>query len=390
MFALPEPPLADQAKSLRLVERLREATAPGPISFADYMARVLYAPDLGYYASGQVRFGPEGDFTTAPERSPFFAAGLAYEFRNACRSGLPAVLLEFGAGSGQLMVDLLEELARTGELPERYLIHEISPALRARQQQRIAALPDDLRRRVHWVDDLNELDWTGGIVVANEVLDAMPVERFRWVPGRPETAVRQGVRFEGERLAWADMPDYAPLNEYLEALCQQARWAVDAEQRPVAAEANLNLPDWLTTLFATLSPAGQTPDRRGTWLYLFDYGGNSWDIYRPDRVDGTLRCHYRHLAHDDPFVYPGLQDVTTWVDFQQLARQAERCGFAVDGERSQAEWLLGTDVPSRFSTRMAQLTDRAEATRIAQGFKELVMPTEMGERFRVLRLRTGC
>jgi SAM-dependent MidA family methyltransferase len=112
-------------------------------------------------------------------------------------------------------------------------------------------------------------------------------------------------------------------------------------------------------------------------------------VYRSDREEGTLRCHYRHRAHDDPFVYPGLQDLTTWVDFERLSRLARTVGFAVDGTRTQATWLLGTDVPARFAAKMQAITDRAEAARLSQGFKELVLPTEMGERFQVLRLRLG-
>ena len=157
----------------------------------------------------------------------------------------------------------------------------------------------------------------------------------------------------------------------------------DLAPEPVAAEINLALPGWLAAIRALFGRSDAV-----TVLYLFDYGGHTAEVYRPDRTDGTLRCHYRHRAHDDPFVYPGLQDITTWVDFERLARQAREAGFVVDGERSQAAWLLGTDVPDMFSRRMHEATDRTVSARIAQGFKELVMPTEMGERFRVLRLRT--
>ncbi len=162
------------------------------------------------------------------------------------------------------------------------------------------------------------------------------------------------------------------------------RWPLeDLAPALVAAEINLDLPRWLASLHKRFTRANMS-----TALYFFDYGGHTAEVYRPDRVDGTLRCHYRHRAHDDPFVYPGLQDITTWVDFERFARLALAAGFLVDGERSQAAWLLGTDVPDRFSQRMREATDRAASARIAQGFKELVMPTEMGERFRVLRLRT--
>lgn len=386
MFQLPQPSLDDQAKSLRLIEKLQADMADGPISFAAYMARILYDPELGYYGSGQVRFGPEGDFTTAPERSPFFADGLVYEYRAAQRAGLPPAIMEFGAGSGQLMVDLLRRLEQESLLPDQYLIVEISPALRERQQARLEALPASIRSRVHWIDGPDDPAWQGGVVIANEVLDAMPVERFRWIPGRPDTAIPQGVGFDGDRLAWCDLPPSEELMVALEPVAEACeRWLTeDAPGEPVLAELNLGLSEWLRDLNRGLCSGACT------WVYLFDYGGHAWDLYRPDRTDGTLRCHYRHLAHDDAFVYPGLQDVTTWVDFDRVARLAQESGFGVDGERSQGEWLMGTDVPDRFARRLAELDDRAEAARLSQGLKELVMPTEMGERFRVLRLHCGC
>lgn len=385
MFQLPQPSRDDQAKSLRLIEKLHAEMAGGPISFADYMAHILYDPELGYYGSGQVRFGPEGDFTTAPERSPFFADGLVYEYRAAQQAGLPAAIMEFGAGSGQLMVDLLSRLEQESLLPEQYLIVEISPALRERQQARLQSLSESARSRVHWIDGPDDPVWRGGVVIANEVLDAMPVERFRWIPGRSESAIPQGVCFDGERLAWCDLPPSQALVAALEPVAQACeRWLTDdVPVEPVMAELNLGLPDWLDELNRGLCSDACT------WVYLFDYGGHAWDLYRPDRTDGTLRCHYRHLAHDDAFVYPGLQDVTTWVDFDRVARLAQLAGFGVDGERSQGEWLMGTDVPDRFAARLAEIDDRAEAARLSQGLKELVMPTEMGERFRVLRLHCG-
>lgn len=395
MFQLPSPPTQDQAKSLRLVEKLRADMADGPISFADYMARILYDPELGYYGSGQVRFGPEGDFTTAPERSPFFADGLLYEYRMARRAGLSAAIMEIGAGSGQLMIDLLTRLADGDDLPERYLIVEISPALRRRQQERAQALPERIRQRLSWVDSVADADWCGGIVIANEVLDAMPVERFRWLPGHPESAIPQGVRFAGERLVWSDLSSSSRLIAALEPVAEVCRqWLADGEtsSEPVFAEINMALADWLSGLRRGLAPKGHNGRVAAgcSWVYLFDYGGHAWDIYRPDRTDGTVRCHYRHLAHDDPFVYPGLQDVTTWVDFDRVMRLARDAGFVVDGQRSQGEWLMGTDVPDLFAKQLAEVTDRAEAARLSQGIKELVMPTEMGERFRVVRLHCGA
>ena len=390
-FSLPTPSSADQAKSWALIAYLRALSPSKTLSFADYMQAVLYHPEWGYYGSGQVQFGAGGDFVTAPERSPLFTAGLVYEWQQAQAAGQGRDVLELGAGSGKLALDFLQECQRRHCLPQHYVILEISPALRARQQAYLhAALPESLFVRLVWVHALEDLiansavqtpKFTGGMLIANEVLDAMPVTRFCWRPGQLDTLQEQRVDCSGERFTWVQAPATPQLREALQFYVNY--WpAQTLPDTPVFAEINLSLPAWLTALHTALS---QLP--APTWLYFFDYGGNSAEVYRPDRLDGTLRCHYRQLAHDDPFVYPGLQDITSWVDFEHTARLASAAGFSVDGTRSQAAWLLGTDVPDQFTQLMAKTPDRAASARIAQGFKELVMPTEMGERFRVLRLR---
>lgn len=390
-FSLPIPAAADQAKSLALIAHLRAASRGETLSFADYMHTVLYHPQWGYYGSGQVQFGAGGDFVTAPERSPLFTAGLVYEWQQAQAAGLGGDVLELGAGSGQLALDFLQECQQRHCVPDRYLILEISPALRARQQQRLrAALPAALFARLGWLDSIEQLMpnapatqpcFAGGMLIANEVLDAMPVTRFCWRPGQLNTVQEQRVVCAGARFTWASAKASDALSDTLRFYAD--RWPQESlPDAPVFAEINETLPNWLASLYDALSRAAGA-----TWLYFFDYGGTSAEVYRPDRIDGTLRCHYRHLAHDDPFVYPGLQDITTWVDFEHTARLAAAAGFNVDGERSQAAWLLGTDVPDQFTQLMRTAPNRAASARIAQGFKELVMPTEMGERFRVLRLR---
>lgn len=386
-FSLPEPSPADQAKSLQLVAHLRARMEETPLAFSDYMADVLYHPTLGYYSSGQVTFGAGGDFVTAPERSPLFADGLVYEWQQARADGLGAQVLELGAGSGQLLLDFLTECERRGCIPDRYWVLEISPALRTRQQARVTAeLPPQLAARVQWISDSAGLSdpqqgWAGGMVIANEVLDAMPVARFRWVPGEVASVRELGVHPVNGRFGWCELSPSEPLVAAVSDLAAHFG-PVEPGAESVAAEINPNLTAWLSELRHSLGDAE-------TRIYLFDYGGRSADVYRADREEGTLRCHYRHRAHDDPFVYPGLQDLTTWVDFERLSRLARTVGFAVDGTRTQAAWLLGTDVPARFAAKMQAITDRAEAARLSQGFKELVLPTEMGERFQVLRLRLG-
>ena len=380
-FELPTPDEADRAKSLALIEVLVERMAEGPIPFAEYMATVLYHPRYGYYGSGQVAFGPGGDFVTAPERSRFFTEGVAYEWRQAREAGLGDAILEIGAGSGRLAIDLMTILADEGRLPARYVILEISPALAERQANNLReALPAEAFARIHWIDDWSALDWDGGMVVANEVLDAMPVERFRWWPGKPDTVERLMVGFDGQRFCWRPTRPDARLHEAAEAITRRIGEGIVPARMEVMAEYNPELGAWFVEMGRALS-GGES------WVYLFDYGSHTADIYRADRDEGTLKCHYRHLAHEDPFVYPGLQDITAWVDFQAVEIAAREAGFAVDGERSQAQWLLGTDVPRRVEALLLAQSGMADQARLAQEFRELVMPTEMGERFRVMRLR---
>ncbi|MCL7751606.1 SAM-dependent methyltransferase [Guyparkeria hydrothermalis] len=381
-FELPAPSPADQAKSLALIEPLVERMHEGPIPFAEYMATVLYHPTLGYYGSGQVAFGVGGDFITAPERSRFFTHGLAYEWHQAQAAGLGGEILEIGAGSGRLAIDLLDRLAADEALPARYTILEISPALAERQAENLrASLPPAVAERVRWIDSWSDLGWSGGIVIANEVLDAMPMERFRWWPGKPETAERLLVGFDGQRFVWEERPADEALRATVEAIGARIERPIVTPRETVLAEYNPDLAGWLGEMHASLDAGGET------WIYLFDYGSHTADIYRADRDEGTLKCHYRHLAHEDPFVYPGLQDITAWVDFQAVEQAARQAGFAIDGERSQAQWLLGTDVPQRVERELQSRDSLADQARLAQEFRELVMPTEMGERFRVMRLR---
>jgi len=380
-FELPTPAPADRDKSVALIDELVGRMAEGPIPFSAYMGAVLYHPRFGYYGSGQVAFGPGGDFVTAPERSRFFTDGIAYEWRQAQAAEPGEEILEIGAGSGRLAIDLLTRLAEEDRLPARYTILEIAPALAERQATNLrAALPSTVYERLRWIDDWADLDWQGGMVVANEVLDAMPVERFRWVPGAPETAERLMVGFDGKRFRWEEAEPDALLREAVEAIAARIGTPIVPPREPVLAEFNPQLAGWLAEMQQAL--AG-----RPSWVYLFDYGSHTADIYRADRDEGTLKCHYRHLAHEDPFVYPGLQDITAWVDFEAVERAAREAGFSIDGERSQAQWLMGTDVPQQVEQRLLAETDMAAQTRLAQEFRELVMPTEMGERFRVMRLR---
>lgn len=368
---LPPEVLAHGEQVLKHLQGRIEA-AGGALDFADFMREALYAPGLGYYAAGLPKFGAAGDFVTAPEVSPLFGRALARQVAEVLERLGAGDVLEFGAGSGRLAVELLLELERLGCLPARYLILDLSASLRTVQRERLEASAPHLLERVEWLEAWPE-DFTG-VIVGNEVLDALPV-RILEVGG--EGPVRLGVTLEEGRLAWTRLPaldaDRAVLAEI------EAR---RGEPFPPGyrVEFHPELPGWVAGLAHTL--------RQGVAL-LFDYGGSRSELYARERWMGTLRCHLRHHAHDDPLLYPGLQDITAWVDFSRVAAAAQEVGLAVLGYTMQAHFLLGCGLAEVYEQAFAKAGGEAEQLRLAQGFKTLMMPGEMGERFKVIALGQG-
>ncbi|MEW5838351.1 MAG: SAM-dependent methyltransferase [Pseudomonadota bacterium] len=363
------------AQSELVMARVRAEieAAGGVLDFADYMRLALYSPGLGYYAGGMAKFGAAGDFVTAPEVSPLFARTLAGQVAEVLDSlGVAAEVLEFGAGSGKLASELLLELERRGALPVRYLILELSSGLRAAQHERLANDAPHLLDRVVWLDAW-PVDFVG-VMLANEVLDAMPL---RILQAQAGGAQRLGVAFDGQGLVWAAAPasdaDLAVLAE-LEA----ARGGRFAEGYRV--EFHPELPGWLESMSQALG--------KGVAL-LFDYGATAQELYAAERGMGTLRCHLRQHAHDNPLLYPGVQDITAWVDFSRVARSARVSGLGVLGYTTQAHFLLGCGMDKVFEQGFAEAQREVDRLQLAQGFKTLMMPGEMGERFKVIALGKG-
>jgi SAM-dependent MidA family methyltransferase len=362
---LPAPGPDAHAHSARVVVQLGAAidAAGGAVDFARYLDLVLYAPGLGYYSAGATRFGGAGDFVTAPELGPAFAGSLAAVARRLAAE-LPALtILEFGAGSGALAAELLRALADAP--PARYLILEVSADLRARQRERLAAEVPALLPRVEWLDapPATPVD---GLVVANEVVDALPWHACGLAGGllRERCVTRSGDGF-----GWVERPAPAHLAAAAAAAGIDAGALPDGyrfELRPRAA-------GFIGTLADCLG--------RGLALVV-DYGGSRRELYHPDRAAGTLRCHYRHHAHDDPFLWPGLQDITAWVDFSALADAARGAGLAVAAYGTQAHFLLATGILERVRAD----ADAAGRARAAHEVGRLLLPGELGERFKVLVL----
>jgi SAM-dependent MidA family methyltransferase len=367
MSELPQPTPEARAHSGRVVAHVRAEIerAGGWIPFARYMELVLYAPGLGYYMAGARKLGADGDFVTAPELSPLFGHTLARQVAQ----GLEAVggeVLEIGAGSGALAASVLEELERLDRLPASYLILELSPELRARSRDTLAARVPHLLERVAWLNGLPPA--LTGVVLGNEVLDAMPVNVVRIEGGAIEEAGVAAARGEAP-FAWAHRPAAA-------AVADAAR--------------TLGLPDGYTTelgLVARAFIAGLAGIlERGMALFV-DYGFPRAEYCHPQRRSGTLMCHYRHRAHGDPFFLPGLQDITAHVDFTAMAEAAHGAGAEVLGYATQAQFLINCGLTERMARVPA--ADARRYAPLAGAANKLTSPAEMGELFKVLAFGRG-
>jgi SAM-dependent MidA family methyltransferase len=366
MTSLPEPSADARAHSERVAAHIRGeiARAGGWIGFARFMELALYAPGLGYYMAGARKLGAEGDFTTAPELGALYGHTLARAAADALAAPDDEIL-EIGAGTGALAASLLEELERIGRLPRRYLIVELSPELRARSRDTLAARVPHLMERVAWLNGLPPA--VSGFVIGNEVLDAMPVHIVRVQAGAIEEAgVALGANHAFE---WAYRP----------AAGELAR----------AAQA-LDLPDGNVTEIGLVASAFVTSLARtiehGVALFV-DYGFPRREYYHPQRNRGTLMCHYRHRAHADPFFLPGLQDITAHVDFTAVADAARAAGADVLGYTTQAQLLLNcglTDVMSRVPAE-----DAKRYLPLAAAANKLTSPSEMGELFKAIAFGRG-
>ena len=371
---LPVPGPELQSHSLQLVDRIREAIAAheGVIDFRRYMEMVLYEPGLGYYSGGLNKLGREGDFVTAPEVSSLFSGALALQVAEVLASLDGGDCLEFGGGSGAMAADVLLELERQGQLPGEYAILEISAELRDRQRKTLEARAGHLMDRVRWLDALP----TGfrGVVLGNEVLDAMPVRRFRIRDGEPR-ALGVGWDEAGrfvERETAADSEMRASVAHIQSLNRVELPEGYESEYNP-------NLPGWFAALGESLEAGA---------IFLLDYGHPGPEYYAPERSMGTLICHYRHRVHDDPFVYPGLQDITANVDFTAVTEAAVNAGLALAGYTSQANFLLGCGLSGLAESAMAE-ADTETQFALAGELKVLTMPNEMGERFKAIAFAKG-
>lgn len=367
---LPQPSPDALEQSARLVSSLRSLIAAhdGWISFATYMAEALYAPGLGYYSGGARKFGPGGDFITAPELTPLFGQALAAQVQQVMALSAPQII-EAGAGTGLLAADLLLELELRGALPDSYGILEVSGELRERQFDTLAAKVPHLASRVRWLDDLPE--HFSGVMVANEVLDVMPVHLVAW---RPEGIFERGVAVDGEgNFVWADQPATGKVAEAAAALNLPL-----PEEGEYVSELNLAGRAWIAEWAQRLDTGA---------LLLVDYGYPRAEYYVGSRSTGTLLCYFRHHAHGDPFMWPGLNDITAFVDFTAVAEAGFEAGLDVLGYTNQATLLFNCGVLECLARRAPE--ESVDYIRAAKAVQRLTGPHEMGELFKAIALGKG-
>jgi len=328
-----------------------------PIGFDVFMNFALYSPRLGYYRSSENIFGHQGDFITAPETSDLFGYSVAKQCAQIINGG--GDVLEFGAGSGVLAVQLLFELGRVKSLPKKYYIMELSGQLKQQQKQTILSVLPELINRVEWLTEL-PIDFSG-VVIANEVLDAIPAKRLIFSGGR---FVELGVDFVDGNFQWKPLDEpYSNSLTSLPDICNEG----------YTTEVNLQALAWIDSLYSTMTEG---------IVLLIDYGMDRNEYHHPQRKDGTLRCYYRHKASDNPFDKIGKQDITTSVNFSDVAERAVEVGFELSGYCTQAMFLISLGIENF----LLQEEDDEKRNALAQQIKQLLLPSAMGETFKVLAL----
>ena len=374
----PPPDGAARAHSERLQAHIASEirASGGAIPFSRFMELALYAPGQGYYSAGATKFGAAGDFVTAPELGPLFAACVADALGPVLRSlGPDAGFLEIGGGSGAFAEVALKKLMALDALPARYAILEPSADLRARQRERLRErLVPPLFDLVDWPDTPFQEPWEG-VVFANEVIDALPTPRF---------TLRDGEVFE-EHVAIGDAGGFVPTDRPADALLAAAVRHVERQlDAPFAdgyrSELLPQLPYWVQAVIGPL--------QRGALLFI-DYGHPRREYYRPERRDGTLRAFRRHAVGNDVFAWPGLQDITASVDFTALAEAGTGAGFDLAGYCTQASFLIGNGLEANLAAAEGRARDEAGRFALRQEAKQLTLPGAMGERFQAMGFERG-
>ncbi len=379
--SLPKPNAWQQEKELALQGLINDkiAQSDGFLPFDAFMRALLYTPHLGYYSGQSTVFGAQGDFVTAPQMSPLFAACVASQCRHWLEALAPdqRCVTEFGAGDGTLAAQLLNHL---GQDILSYCIVELSGDLQLRQREAIKRLAPEHLPKVQWLSQL-PMKITG-IVLGNELLDAMPVSLFELdSQGEHVQVLERGVSLNNQQLVWAHRLashefESKVLNTLANSLQDNANVA-SAYPHGYRSELAIEASAWVSTIASRIS--------RGV-LLLIDYGFAASEFYLPQRASGTLMCHYRHHTHENPLVLLGLQDVTAHVDFSAVAQAGIQQCLTLLGYTTQARFLMHNQIGELASERIAQCQSVQERIAVTQGFQQLMSEAHMGELFKVIAL----
>jgi SAM-dependent MidA family methyltransferase len=389
--SLPPPDEAALRHSRALAELIRGeiAAADGWIPFEQYMRLALYTPGLGYYSGGAAKFGQEGDFVTAPELSPLFGRAVARQAAQVLEALEAGDILEFGAGTGKLALDLLLELEKLGSLPKQYFILEVSAELQQRQRYLFEKFAAHLLPRIAWLKHLPPR--FSGFILANEVIDAMPVHLVAW---RGADLFERGVAWRNGKFTWCERwltkgkDTGAKGKEELFEAAQELNPQIQSgnndrgddggaseysDEYEYISEINLSARHFMHSLGNMLEKG---------LILLIDYGFGQSEYYHPQRNHGTLMCHYRHRVHDDPFYLPGLQDITSHVDFTAIARMADNSGLELMGYTTQAHFLINCGITEILAQTPPE--NMKDYLPLANQLQKLVSPAEMGELFKAI------
>lgn len=370
--SLPTPPKQLLEHSNKLIKIIQNSLLKNNnlLSFNQYMNLALYHPVYGYYSSNLPKFGNSGDFVTAPLISSLFGKTIANCFiANNINNNLS--ILEFGAGSGKLCLDILQQLESQNNLPNKYYILELSPYLIQQQQQLLQRLPDNIYKKITWLNKLpsNKLDV---FVIANEVLDAMPINLFQY-DHKNNKLLEKYVRLDTDtyHFEFCLQPPSRLLNDFYHNYLQNI-----IPGQNYSSECNLYLNQWLEDIIKIINTG---------YILLIDYGFTNNIYYHPDRNNGTLMCHYKHYAHTDPFIYPGLQDITAHVDFSIVIDFVTKNNhLEIEYFDNQANFLMDNDILSLLEKININSKEYLEKS---QELKKLIFPHEMGELFKVIMLK---
>jgi len=376
---LPDKVAAEHSQKLKQC-LLAKIAITGSLSFADYMQTVLYEPGLGYYSAGSTKLGIEGDFITAPEISPLFSQSIAQAIVPALKGMENAIILEVGAGSGKMAADILTHLELLNQLPAHYYILELSADLRLRQQQYLQETVPALYEKVRWLDELPEK--LNAVVIANELLDAMPVVRFK--KEAQGISIEHVVAIDHEFQIKHVVDEKDTNHQRVSKRIKQMESAGLVFDVGYQSEMNFNAEDWLRSLAEKLEQAV---------FILIDYGYPQHEYYHVERNNGTLTCFYRHRHHDNPFIYPGLQDLTAHINFTAIADCAVKQGLSLEGYTTQSNFLFGAglaQLAEEAGSDYFENNDIAVQMDLANQVKKLTMPYEMGETIKVIGLSKNC